>query len=202
VLHHPPVGLGLDGEIAARGELHRAQDPDRVLTKADVRIADGAHDARLQIGQPLDVVDHLLGFEIVEEPVDGEVAPAGVLLGRAEDVVAPDEQIARLGRGAVVVVFFHLARVGAKGGGLDDLRTEEDVGQSKPTADDPRVVKAAFDLVGGGAGDDVEVLRLEAEQEVAHAATDQVRGVPGVFQSPDDVGRVGIDLIQGDVHRT
>ena len=53
---------------------------------------------------------------------------------------------------------------------------------------------------GRGAGDDVEVLRLEAEQEVAHAAAHQVRGVPGVFQPPDDVGRVGIDSIQGDVH--
>ena len=50
VLHHPPVGLGLDGQIAARGELHRAQDADRVLAEADVGIADGADDARLQIG--------------------------------------------------------------------------------------------------------------------------------------------------------
>ena len=60
--------------------------------------------------------------------------------------------------------------------------------------------KQAPDLFRGGAGDDVEVLRLEAEQEVAHAAAHQVRGVTGVFQPPDDVGRVGIDSIQGDVH--
>ncbi len=106
----------------------------------------------------------------------------------------------RLGRGAVVVVVLHLPRVGAEGGSLDDLRAEEDVGQPKTAADDPGVVKAAFDLLRGGAGDDVEVLRLEAEQEIAHAAAHQVRGVPGVFQPPDDVGRVGIDSIQGDVH--
>jgi hypothetical protein len=146
------------------------------------------------------VVDHLLGLDVVKEAVDGEVAPPGILFGCPEDVVPPDQQIAGLGRGAVVVVVLHLPRVGAKGGRLDDLRTEEDVGQPKAAADDPGVVKAAFDLLRGGAGDDVEVLRLEAEQEVAHAAAHQVRGVPGVLQPPDDVGRVGIDSIQGDVH--
>ena len=128
-------------EVAARGELHRAQDADRILAEADVGIADGAHDARLQIGQPLDVVDHLLGLDVVEQAVDGEVAAAGVLLGRAEDVVAADEQIAGLGLGAVAVLVLDLARVGAEGRGLDDLRAEEDVRQPEAAADDPAVAE-------------------------------------------------------------
>ena len=50
-------------------------------------------------GVPLHVVDDLLGLDVVEQPVDREVAPAGVLLGRAEDVVAADQQVAALGLG-------------------------------------------------------------------------------------------------------
>ena len=149
VLHHAPVGLGLDGQIAARRELHRAQDADRILAEADVGIADGADDARLEIGHAVDVVDDLPGLEVVEQAVDREVAPAGVLLGRAEDVVAADQQVAALGLGALAAafLFLDLARVGAERGRLDDLRSEEDVREAEAAADDAAVAEQAPDVV-------------------------------------------------------
>ena len=162
-------------------------------------IADRAHDARLEIGRAADVVDHLLGLEVVEQPVDGEVAAAGVLLGRAEDVVPPDQQIAALGLGAFAAfLFFHLARVGAERGRLDDLRSEEDVRQAEAAADDAAVLEQAPDVVRRRAGDDVEVFRFATEHQVADAAADQVGGVVVATQALDDFGGVGID--QGRVY--
>ena len=46
---------------------------------------------------------------------------------------------------------------------------------------------------GRRAGDDVEVLRLAAEQQVAHAAADEVGGVIVAAEPLDDLGGVGID---------
>ena len=60
--------------------------------------------------------------------------------------------------------------------------------------------KHPLDLVGGGVGDDVEVLRSEPEQQIAHAAAHQIGGVTEAPQLFDDPHGVGIDLIQRDFH--
>ena len=135
-----------------------------------------------------------LGLDVVEQAVDREVAPARVLLGRAEDVVAADQQVAALGLGALAAafLFLDLARVGAEGGRLDDLRSEEDVREAEAAADDPAVLEQAPDVVRGRAGDDVEVLRLAAEQQVADAAADEVGGVIVAAEPLDDFGGVGV----------
>ena len=98
-------------------------------------------------GVPLTWSMTSLGLDVVEEAVDREVAPARVLLGRAEDVVAADQQVAALGLAAVAVLVLDLARVGAERGGLDDLRAEEDVGEPEAAADDAAVAEQAPDLV-------------------------------------------------------
>ena len=151
---------------------------------------------------PADVVDDLLALEVVEQPVDREVAPARVLLGRAEDVVAADQQVAALGLGAVAAAFLvlHLARVGAERGRLDDLRAEEDVREAEAAADDAAVPEQAPDVVGRRAGGDVEVLGLAAEQQVADAAADQVGGVIVAAQALDDFGGVGVYRVRFYLH--
>ena len=145
-------------------------------------------------GDAAHVVDDLLGLEVVEQPVDREVAPARVLLGRAEDVVPADQQVAALGLGALAAafLFLHLARVGAERGRLDDLRSEEDVREAEAAPDDAAVLEQAPDVVRRRAGDDVEVLRFAAEHQVADAAADQVGGVIVAAQALDDFGGVGI----------
>ena len=153
-------------------------------------------------GMPADVVDDLLALEVVEQPVDREVAAARVLLGRAEDVVPADQQVAALGLGAVAAafLFLHLARVGAERGRLDDLRSEEDVREAEAAPDDAAVLEEAPDVVGRRAGDDVEVLGLAAEQQVADAAADQVGGVIVAAQALDDFGGVGIYRVRFYLH--
>jgi hypothetical protein len=145
--------LRLDLEVEPRGELHRAQHAHRVLAEPDVRVADRAHGAAFEVIEPADVVDDPLGLDVVEQAIDGEVAAPGVLDLGPEDVVAPDEQLVGLGG------LLPVARVGAEGGGLDDLRAEEDVRQAKAPADDPAVAKQLLDFLRSRAGRDIEVLR-------------------------------------------
>ena len=46
---HRRHGDRLDAKIEARREAHRAQQPQMIFAKAHLRIADGAHDALLQV---------------------------------------------------------------------------------------------------------------------------------------------------------
>jgi hypothetical protein len=132
------------------------------------------------------VVDDPLGLDVVEQAVDGEVAPARVVGLGPEHVVAADQQLA-------LAALLLVARVGAEGRGLDDLVAEEHRGQPEPAADDPAVAEQGLHLVGRGAGGDVEVLRLLPEQEIAYAAADQVGLVTALGQLADDAIGIGVD---------
>ena len=152
---------------------------------------------RFQIGPPAHVVDHLAGGHVVEEAVHGEVAPDGVLLGGAEDVVAGDEQIL-----AGTQVLAHVDRVLAEGGDLDDLAAAEvDVGQPEAPADEAAVPEDGPYLARVGVGGHVEVLGRVAEQEVADAAAHQVGLVAHVPQARDHLERLGIEPLLGDLRR-
>ena len=83
-------------EAEAGGELAGPHHAHRVLLEAHVGVADRADQLRLEIGDPADVVDDREVGDVVEQRVDREVAPEGVLLRRAEGVVAGDQQVARL----------------------------------------------------------------------------------------------------------
>ena len=176
-------GRGLEPEVEARGELHGAQHADRVLLEPHLGVADRAHQLRVEIGEATDVVDDLLALDVIEQAVDREVAAAGVLGLVAEDVVAADQKI----------VLVLLARVGAEGRGLDDLRAEEHVGEAKPTADDPRVAERRLDLVGRCARRNVPVLGRATDEEIANATADQVRLESSAGQLANHAIRVGID---------
>jgi hypothetical protein len=143
---------------------------------------------------PPDVVGHLGGLDVIEEAVHGEVAPAGVLFGRAEDVVAADQELFDL------LDRHPLARVRPEGRGLDDLGAKEDVGEAEAPPDDPRVPEEIFDLVGGRGGGDVEVLGGPPQEEIADATADQVRDMTIASQPPQDLVRVGVNQIFGNGH--
>ena len=98
------------------------------------------------------------------------------------------------------VLFLHLARVRAKGRGLDDLRSEEHVSEAKTAPDDAAVSKEPLDLLRRGAGDDVEVLGLPPQEQVTYAPSNQVGGVIVTPQPLNDLRGVGIDLIRRNLH--
>jgi hypothetical protein len=147
------------------------------------------------------------GLDVVEERVDREVAPEGVLLGRAEGVVAVNQAIARV----VELRRRHVAFGGASvcnglsaaaprlrpGAGRWPLRSSSSpkrhVRQTEAPADDPAVAEELLDLVGLRRGADVEVLRLAAQEQVAHAAADQVRRVVGLIEPVENFQGFWID---------
>src|SRR5262249_61329808 len=124
-----------------RRELDGAQDAHRVLAEADVRVADGADEARLEVGEPPDVVLHLARFDIVEKAVDREVPAPGVLLRSAEHVVPANQDL-------VPGLQVHpLPGVAAEGRRLADLLPEENVGQAEPPPDDAAVAEQVLNLL-------------------------------------------------------
>jgi hypothetical protein len=193
VLLHRRKRRRLDVEGALGREADGPQDAHRILAHPHVGVADGPHQRRGQICLAADVVDHPPLVDVVEERVDGEVAPPRILLLGAEDVVVADEQVVR-------EVLQFVERVGAEGGDLDDLpAAEEDVREPEAPPDQPRVAEDLLHLVRVRAGRDVEVLRADTEQEVADAAAHEVRLVTGAPQPADDLDGVGVEELLGDL---
>ena len=81
---------------------------------------------------------------------------------------------------------------------FDRLRPELHVRQAEPPADDPAVAEQLLDLVRVGGGADVEILRPPLEQQIAHAAADEIRDVVVFVQPIKNFERVGIDVAAGD----
>ena len=195
--------VGVDREAEARGEADGAEHADGVLAEADVRVADAAQDPLAQVAQAADVVDHAVLERVVEERVHREVAAEGVLLGRAEGVVAHLVEragrlrVAAAGRGGAGGVV--RLRVAAEGRGLDLLLAEADQREAEAAPDDEGVAEEPLDLARAGVGRHVEVLGRAAEEDVADAAADEIRDEAGVVEAVQDGERVGVDVARGDL---
>src|ERR1019366_6630347 len=116
-------------EREARRELAGAEHADRILAEANEGVADRAHDAPLEILDPAHEIEDGIRRDVVEKPVDREVAAEGVLFGRPERVVRADEEIV-----VSLPAFFALHGVGnlAERRNLDDFSPlEEDVRETK-----------------------------------------------------------------------
>ncbi len=197
VLHGGP-GLGIDAQVQLGREAETASQEVAQDHSAQANLggADGSNGAGLEIAPAGDVVDHLAQAHVVEQAVDGEVPPPGILLGGAKDVVLADEQVGVDSSGILGQDLLH--RILAEGGNLDDLLAlEVDVRQPEAPADQAAVAEGGPHLLGVGRGGDVEVLGAPAEQEVAHAAAHQVGLVAVAPQVPQDLE--GIDVERGGV---
>ncbi len=188
-----------------RGEARRAQHAHRVFLEARHRVADHPQHARLEIRDTGAEIQHAVGVGIVVQAVDAEVAPQRVFLDVAEDVVA--QQHARFGvRGTafegllVLAVGLEIRAVmTAEGRHLDHLASRAHVHDLEAPSDDPRAAEDVADLLGRGVGRDVEVLGLVAEQQVAHAAADEVCLEAGLAQFAVDPHCLGRDRLRRDV---
>lgn len=149
--------IRLDLEAEPGGEADAAQDAQLVLLEALARIPDGADDARLEIGAAADVVDHAFLDGIVEKAVDREIAPPGIALG--------------IGKGdGFRVASVAVLAIGAEGGDFVFTAILEHDNDAELRPDRHGAREQALDLFRPGAGGDVIVLGLRAEQQIAHAA--------------------------------
>src|SRR6185503_6820369 len=129
---------------------------------------DHAQQALLEIGKAAVEVDDLFAGGVEIKRVDGEVAAARVFFLGAEHVVAQH---------AAVLVLFRGGRVGAaERGHLYGVRAEHHVHQAKAPADDQRAPEKRADLLRARVGGDVEVLRRDAQEQVAHRSAHHVGG--------------------------
>ena len=186
--------LRIDLQPEAAGELHGAQPPHGVLLHAHVRVSDRAHDAPTDVLQALHVVDDLAPMHVVEEAIDGEVAPLSVLGGRAEDVVVGDEQV-------IAFVASVAASVGAlaEGGHLDDLAPpKEDVREPEATTDHFGVAEQRSDVLRASRRGDVEVFGRDAQQEVPDAPPHEVGLMVVAPQASQHFDNVGVDEIPAE----
>ncbi len=182
-------------------------------------IADAADEPALQIIEPPDVVDDRERADVVEECVDGEVAPECVLFRRAVGVVAVDEtRSLRVMRRAVAVgrrFDGDVARRGAdwrerrrldlrrqlarlnqppERGDFDCLRPELYVCEAEPPSDDPAVAKELLDLMRVGGRADVEVLGPPSQEQVTYTSAHQVGDVIVLVELIEDLESTGIDV--------
>ena len=77
---------------------------------------------------------------------------------------------------------------------LDVGVAEEYVRQTEPAADQPAVAEQALHLVRMRVRRNVEILRLPAQQEIAHATTRQIRQEPAFAKTIKNLQRLGRDL--------
>ncbi len=73
------------------------------------------------------------------------------------------------------------------------VRAEADVSEAEASTDHPCVAKKALDPVRAGVRDDVEVLRLEPDEQVPDAPAHEIGLVPEVLQATNDRQRVLIE---------
>jgi hypothetical protein len=73
--------FGMNFEVEYRCEPNGAQESKAVFAEPFVGIADGSHEACVEVGSSVDVIDDGFREGIVEKAVDGEVAAERILLG-------------------------------------------------------------------------------------------------------------------------
>ena len=78
---------------------------------------------------------------------------------------------------------------------LDRFGADMHVHEPEPAPDDEGAAEQRLHVLGPGIGGDVEILGLDAEQEVAHRAADDEGLEPGLVQPPRDVERAARKLM-------
>jgi hypothetical protein len=68
-------------EFEPRGEANGPEQPQVVFLESRGRIADGPDEAVPQVLFPADVVEYLAGLGVLEQRIDREITPHGVLAG-------------------------------------------------------------------------------------------------------------------------
>src|SRR5690606_10870179 len=124
---------GIDTEIQTSRELDGAQHAHGILFEPNRRVPYRSHRTRLDVLHSTTPVQHHGRVQVVEERVDGKVAPFGVFIGTPEGVVISDQKVLRL---------FRLRGIAAEGRGFDDLSvTEKHVHQAKAATNDARIAE-------------------------------------------------------------
>ena len=170
-LHRRKSAL-FDTEAQSRRTRDRPHHSDRVFLKTDFRIADGADDLLLDVLHAADPVDDRKIPDVVKKAVYREIATIGIGLRCAEGIV--------LERSFGSMLYDLADRLGilAEGCRFDDFTAELDVSETEAATDQETISESVLHFYRFCAGPDVKILRLSANKQIPHAASDKVRGIP------------------------
>ena len=127
--------------------------------------SDGANDSGFEVLAAADKIQHFILDGIEQQPVDGEVAALDIFLSALAEAYL-------VGMAAVAV-----ADVTAEGGDLNRVVrvvSERNQHNSELRAHGVGFGKDPHDFVGRGVGGNVVIGGFDTEQQIAHAAADQV----------------------------
>jgi hypothetical protein len=88
---------------------------------------------------------------------------------------------------------------GSKGGNLNDISSlEEDLNQSKTSADRPAVRKELSHLTGTGISADIKILGTFTNIQISYTAANEVTGEPGPIEFTENQQGVIINHLLGN----
>ena len=184
---------GADVKVELGGEADGAHHADGVFAEADVRVANGADAASLEVAKAADVVDDGEVVDVVEETVDGKVATEGIFLGCAEGVVFElVESVRLIGDGV-------RRRCLAEGGGLDDLFAKDNMGETEATADEIAIAELALDFVGACVSTDVKIFWGPAKDQITDGTANEVGFVAELGEAVKNLKGIRVDVAARDV---
>ena len=132
-----------------------------VFTEAQVRLANGPDQTRMQICSAIDKIQHLIRFRIEQQAIDREVTPQDILPG----------------------IGFETHRLRSTAIGIDSIaaksrdlnRANQNHAEVCPHFFGSRENRQK--LVRNGVGGNIEILRRAAQQDIANAAANQPRSM-------------------------
>ena len=181
-----------DFKVQSSRKANGTQHAQLVFGEAQPGIADGAEDLLMQIGLAADKVQHAV-FQAValikrervqQQAVDGEVTPQDILarIGREAHSIGPPPIAVR--------------SIVAKSGDLRRDTFAFHVGQhqhnAKVRAYGLGAREGLLNFFGGCGGGDVEILRVNAKQHIAHASAREVSRKAALTQPPRDRERFNV----------
>ena len=167
-------GARIDGQHEVPGEAQRPQYAQVILREAVGRLAHGAQDRIAQIDQPAVRVAQLLGERVPGEGVNGEVAPAQVLVHRVGEF---DHGVPAVGR-----------HVATEGGHLvEHAVARQHADGAVLHADRHGALEDAPHFVRARIGGQVPIGVRQAQQRIAHGTADRPRVVAAIAQLAGDV---------------
>jgi hypothetical protein len=160
------------------GEADGAQEPERVFPEPLGGVADGAENPVLQVFPAVGEIMENVADRVVEEGVDGEVAPGRVGGGGAEGD----------GDGVAAV---EILSVASERGDLGLDGAVQDADDAEVGADGHVAREQGLDTLRRRAGGHVNVLRIQPQQRVADAPAHPVGFKSVLLETLDDPAGTG-----------
>ena len=180
-IYHRLPGVRLDGELEDGGETDRSHHPQSIFLKSLSRLTDRTDDFQLQIFATTDMIHDLLGIDVPEHSIDGEISPQRIFL-----LVGESNRLWSAAIGDPDVC--------AEGGDLHLSFRFDDPNHSELGPDQHRLLEQSIDDFRDRRGGEIEIFRWKTQQVITDRSTSQQAAVARFDEAPMDPQHVIGDL--------